>query len=208
MHARAVDDAATRLRHLRVEEWEDLALGAVALAVSIAATQGVQTLALPLFLGGLVVLVLGLRAMWRHWDLVDRLCDDPDAYVIPDVLERAERETTMRRRQSFAAQLRAWLRDPGPAREARVAAVADDLQALIADLENSDLRFDPGSAVACMRLLTDMQSSPLLNPELPADELRSRVFQIGRGLRRTSDVTLRKESDDATSSSGALRPSR
>jgi hypothetical protein len=192
MYARAVDDAATRLRQLHVEEWEDLALGAIAFAASLAASQRFQQLALPLFIGGVASLFLGVRALWRHWDLVDRLCDDPDAYVIPDVLERAERETTMTRRRIAAAQLRSWLQDPGPTREARVAAAADDLSALISELEDPELRLDPLSGIACMRLLSDGLVSPLLNPDLPADALRSHIFQIRSGLRKASETTERE----------------
>jgi hypothetical protein len=192
MYARAIDDAATRLRQLHVEEWGDLGLGAIAFAASLAASQQFQELALPLFIGGVASLFLGVRALWRHWDLVDRLCDDPDAYVIPDVLERTERETTMTRRRIAAAQLRSWLQDPGPAREARVASAADDISALISELEDPEFRLEPVSGVACMRLLGDGLVSPLLNPDLPADALRSHIFQIRNGLRRASETTERE----------------
>ena len=64
MHARAVDDAAAHLRELRNEEAE-FAPAALALGLSLAATQVRPALALPLFLGGVVVGVLGTRAFWR-----------------------------------------------------------------------------------------------------------------------------------------------
>ena len=73
MHARAVDEGAAKLRALRHEEWEDLGLGAVAVALAVAATQIWPHLAVPLFVGGVVVGVKGVRAAWRRWDLVDRL---------------------------------------------------------------------------------------------------------------------------------------
>jgi hypothetical protein len=187
VNARAVDDAAAVLRDLRFEAWEDLALGAIAFAASLVATQRAQPLALPLFMGGLACLALGVRALWRQWDLVDRLCDDPAAYVIPEVVGRAERETTMGRRRAYAAQLRYWVRDPGAELEARVAAVAGDLLELSAELEDPGLSLDPASGVVCMRLLSDIQVSPLLNLDVPADELRSRIFQIRSGLRRAPD---------------------
>ena len=91
MHARAVDDAATRLRDLRREEWEDLSLAALAIALALAATWARPALALPLFLGGLAVGALGLRALWRRWDLVDRLAGERDAHVISEVRAYAAR---------------------------------------------------------------------------------------------------------------------
>jgi hypothetical protein len=140
-------------------------------------------LALPLFIGGLVVGALGARAMWRRWDLLDRLAGERDAHVIAEVLAFASREATMDRRQSFAALIRARLREATLAMDARVLAVADELVALASDLEDGDLALDPASAVACMRLLSDFPASPLLNPALPTEDLRSRVRQIRSGFR-------------------------
>jgi hypothetical protein len=182
MYARAVEEAGARLRELRVAEWEDLGLAALALVLAIEATQVRPSLAIPLFLGGLTVGVLGIRALWRRWDLVDRLAGERDAYVIPEVLAYASRETTMDRRQSFAALIRNALPALGRPVDARVSAVADELGALVAELENAELVLDPVSAVSCFRLLSDPMASPLLNPELPPEELRSRVRQIRSGF--------------------------
>ena len=181
MHARAVEDAAVRLRELRTEEWEDLPIAALALAASLVATQRAPSLALPLFVGGLAILVLGVRAVWRRWDLVDRLCDEGDAYVIQEVLERAARETTMERRRRFAMLLCCRLDQPEPSCAARTAAAADAIRSLACELENYELELEPAPAMACMRLVYDPVSSPLLNPELP-DDLRPRVLQIRAGL--------------------------
>jgi hypothetical protein len=41
---------------------------------------------------------------------------------------------------------------------------------------------DPAYAVACSRLLNDATTSPLVNPTLPIDEVRSRVLQLRRGF--------------------------
>jgi hypothetical protein len=184
MYARAVDDAAARLRELRHEEWEGLGLAALALGLAVAATQVRPALALPLFLGGLAVGALGVRALWRRWDLVDRLAGDRDAYVISEVRAFASREATMERRHSFAALIRCSLVEPGPALEARIACSRDELRALAAELDDGDLALDPASAVACMRLLSDLAGSPLLNPTLPAEDLRCRVRQIRAGFTR------------------------
>ena len=63
MYARAVDEAAARLRELRHEEWEDLGLAALALGLAVVATQVRPAFAMPLFLGGLAVGALGVRAL-------------------------------------------------------------------------------------------------------------------------------------------------
>jgi hypothetical protein len=173
MYARAVEDASARLRELRREEWEQLGLAALALGVAVAATEVRPALALPLFLAGLVVGALGLRALWRRWDLVERLSGERDAHLIPEVLAYAAREATMERRQSLAALIRSRLNQPEPAVAARVNAAAEELEALACELEDGELTLDPACAVACMRLLSDPAGSPLLNQALPPEELRS-----------------------------------
>ena len=180
MHARAVDDAAIRLRELRREEWGDFGLGALALGVSVVATQVHPSLTLPLFVGGLIVGVLGVRALWRRWDLVERLSGDPDAYMIAEVLEFASREATMERRQALAVSIRSRLRAPV---EARLTEATEELEALVSDLEETDLALDPACAVACTRLLSDVVESPLLNPALPPEDLGSCVRRIRSGFR-------------------------
>ncbi len=182
MYARAVDDAAERIRQLRREEWEDLGLGALALAAALVATQRLPALAFPLFVGGLLLGARGLRAFWRRWDMVDRLAADRDAQVIPDVRAYAVRETSMVRRRSFAALIGSWLREPGSQCSARVSAAAGELQALVAELLDADLALDPVCAVRCRRLLSDAEASPLLNAALPAEDLKSRVIQIRDGF--------------------------
>ena len=52
---------------------------------------------------------LGLRALVRQWDLVERLSGERDAYVIPDVRAYASREADIERRQTFAAMIRSHL---------------------------------------------------------------------------------------------------
>jgi len=98
MYARAVDEAEVRLRELRHEQWLDFALAAVAFALALAATQIRPSLAMPLFLGGVFAWALGIRALYRHWDLLDRLADERDALVIPEVASYASRHASSERR--------------------------------------------------------------------------------------------------------------
>jgi hypothetical protein len=183
MYARAVDNAAARLRDLRHEEREKLGLAGLALALSLVATEFDPELAVSLFLGAIFIGALGVRAIWRRWDLVERLSGDRDAYAISEVLDLARREATMERRHTFAALVRAWLDRSETDVDERLRSVADELDALATELEDETLELDPASAVACLRLLTDVMESPLLNRHLPATDLRSRVRQIRAGFR-------------------------
>jgi hypothetical protein len=182
MHSRAIESAGVRLHELRLEEREQFALALVAVTLSLVATRHAQDLALPLFLGGFAALMLGTRALWRRWDLVDRLCDDRDAYAIPEVRARAVRETTMERRRVYASALRHWL-DAAKC-DARLTVVANDIRELADELEDENLAFEPAAGVACMRLVTDPSSSALLDSDAPTRELRSRILQIRAGLGR------------------------
>jgi hypothetical protein len=178
MYARAVEEGAAKLRALRHEEWGDLGLGAVAVALAVAATQVWPELAVPLFVGGVAVGVKGVRAGWRRWDLVDRLSDYVDAYVIPEVLAYASRHTSMERRRTFASFIRCRLLAADP----RITTAAQDLEALATELEDDSLALDPVAAVATMRLLSEPES-PLLDRAAPTDDLRSRVLQIRSGFK-------------------------
>jgi hypothetical protein len=194
MYARAVDDAGTLLRSLRREKWEDLGLAAFVLVLAVVAAAFRPALALPLFVGGLALGALGLRALWRHWDLLERLSGERDAYVIPEVYAYASRETELGRRQSFAALIRSRLPQPGLVSDARVVAAAEELEALARDLEDGALTLEPAAAVCCMRLLTDLGESPLLNPSLPPEDLRSRIRQIRSGFKEApAEVTELRE---------------
>jgi hypothetical protein len=179
MYARAVEEAASRLRELRSEERGDLTLAALAMALALGATQLSPELAMPLFLGGVGVGALGVRALWRRWDLLDRLSSEPDAYVISDVLAFASREATMGRRRARAASMRHWLSTP---HDRRLGPVVHDLAALAEELEDERLEFDPVCAVDCARLLNDGIDSPLLNPGSPAGELEARIRRIRSGF--------------------------
>ena len=205
MYARAVDDAALRLRALRREKREDFGLAALAVVLALVAAAFFPELALPLLVGGLATGVLGLRALFRRWDLVERLSGERDAYVIPEVLAYASHEADIERRQTFAAMIRSHQAQPGLVSRAGVMAAADELDALARDLDDRRLALDPASAVACMRLLTGIDGSPLFNSALPPEDLRSRVYQIRSGFKAQPDPALTESgvlSDHGTEDGG------
>jgi hypothetical protein len=182
MYARAVDQAATSLRELRDEEWEDFGLALVALTLALVAAELHHGLAVPLFLGAVVVGALGLRALWRRWDLVNRLSLEPDAYSIPEILHCASKEATFERRRWYAALIRRTLRDR-PSDDARIAQVAGELEALVLELEDVELELAPACAVACRRLVSEPTESALFDPEVSAEDLRGSVRRIRFGFR-------------------------
>jgi hypothetical protein len=182
VHARTVDEAAAQLRALRAEERGDLGLAALALVLAVAAAEVWPALALPLLVGGLVLGVLGIRALWRRWDMVDRLSGQRDAYAIPEVLAYAMREADMESRQSYAALIRGRLVAYGRTGDVRILAVVEELEALASELDDRSLALDPVAAVECRDLLSELSDSPLLDVARSPDELRWRIRQIRSGL--------------------------
>ncbi len=179
MYARAVDDAATRLRELRHEEWEGLALGALALALALTATQVRPAFAVPLFVGGLVVGGRGLAAGVRRFEIVDGLAGERDAYVIAEVRAHAAREATMARRRVCAASLRALVATHGETES--LAGLAEPLETLAAELEDDALDLDPACAVACARLVYEGDLLLRDLAKVPA-VARSRIARIRAGF--------------------------
>ncbi len=182
MHARALEQSAAQLHELRREEWEDLGIAALFLSLAVAATGVHPSLGLPLLIGGLLGTARGVRALWRHWDLLDRLVGERDAQVIPEVRARALRDATPRQRRALAASLRRTLKDPGAVLADRTCDAAEDLETLADELDDETLTLEPTSAVACRRLLMDPASSPLLNPALPREALYRRIRDIRAGF--------------------------
>ena len=179
MHARAVEDFERRLGELHRDELQEFGLGGAALAASFAAATLCPPLVIPLFVGGIAVAGLGIRASWRHWDLLDQLADDRDAYTIPTVRDYAAREARIERRAYYAALIRSWTRIPQP----WVAEVTDELDDLAHDLEDEALDLDPAAAVACRRLLTEPTHSPLFGDAHGAEDAHLRIAQIRAGFR-------------------------
>jgi hypothetical protein len=184
MYARTVDDAAARLRELRQEEREALALGALALGLAVAASEITPALALPLLLGGLFVGALGLQALWRRWDLVDRLSGDRDAYAIPEVLTYASLHTSMESRHGSAQAIRRFLHQPS-FYEPTPAAVARELEALACELDDAALTLASDRAVACSKMLDELFERRALNTVTWAD-VRSEALRIRSGFRPRS----------------------
>ena len=180
MVARAVEAEGRRLHDLRQEEWEDGAVAVAAFGLAVAASAVRPAFALPLFIGGAVLAWRAVLAGWRRWDLLDRLLVEPDAYAIPEVRARAGQQASMTNRRWLSRAIRSRLQ---LGKNPRVVANADELAALAEELVDPQLELDPICACACSRLLTDEFSSPLINFQLPAEDVRPRLLQIRFGFR-------------------------
>jgi hypothetical protein len=172
------------LDDLRHEAWDEAMVAGLALVSAVAATHLVPSLALPLLLGGMAVAFRAMRTFWRRWDLLHRLTGERDAYSIREVRSEAEKAATIESRRRLAEAIRWHVREPGSACAARIGACADDLLALAIELEDADFVLDPASAVSCTRLVSEGPESPLLNPAMPAEDLRSSVNRIRAGFER------------------------
>jgi hypothetical protein len=188
VYARAVDQAQARLLELHDEQLQDLGLGAAGLAASLGASGIYPPFAIPLLVGSVAMGVLGSRAMWRRWDLVDRLADERGAYAIPEVREYAARDARFARRTYYATVIRTWARETtgGWGSDVR-----SDLEELASDLENAALDLDPASALACRRLATDPSASPLFAEGRDPEGVRLRIARIRAGFRPVASSTGR-----------------
>jgi hypothetical protein len=105
----------------------------------------------------------------------------PDLAGIPIVKRYCRRLCSVRRRHGIARELR-WLASP-PTRALendlvrwdRVTLVRGDLQALAQDVERAET-VEPRTIVELTDLLSDGARSPLFNPEVPIEELTSRLL--------------------------------
>jgi hypothetical protein len=171
MSAREVERLGRELHELNERTIGDLGLAAVAFGLALAASRLHKDLAIPLFVGAMALVGLGMVAFVRRHLLVEDAAADPDAYLLGEVRRYGEHIASEDRRRACAAQIRRML-----------AANGDDpiLEELADDLERRDLHFDPLCAVALDRLLLDGSIH-----SLPADELRSRLTQIVAGFGET-----------------------
>lgn len=187
MVARDVDRAATELRDFSLGVWEHFGLAAIAFGLALTASRLYPALGVPLLIGGIASLALGVRDAARRWELIDRLVLDRDAYRIPAVRCRAEQAATMRSRRALASSIGVLLVRPELVAAGRVDAVAEELRMLAAYLDDEDLSLDPASAVVCERLLGDLAESPLRNPAKPVEDARARIAQVLTGFRPRAD---------------------
>jgi len=148
MRARAVEENAELLRALKRDVAGLASLTVISFAAALA-LHGNRSLALPLLFAGLAGAALGIRAAWRHWDVVDRLLQEPDAYTIDEVRRRADGIAASGSRRVMAAALRRRGKNPD------TLPIRDELAELASELEDDGLTLDPICAVICKHLIDD-----------------------------------------------------
>jgi hypothetical protein len=183
MTVQTIKENERRLRDLRQDEWADLALAGLAMALALTASFLHPPLALPLFAGALASSVLAGRAFFRRSELFDRLLLDRDAYAIPEIRRRAEEIASMESRRELAHAMRNRLIPAsGCSISPRVGAVAAELRTLVDELDDETLWLDPACAVRCYQLLNNYAESPMLNYLLPEQDVQVWVRRVRSGF--------------------------
>jgi hypothetical protein len=183
MVSRDVERAADRLRAFQVGALEHFTLAAIALGLALVASRFLPAFALPLLVGGIASLALGVRDEIRRWDLIDRVVLDRDACQIPVVLDRARRAATMKNRRALSSSIRILLAQSDRITARQVDELSEELETLARRLDDPELTLDPVAAITCERLLTDVGESPLLDPSASVEDARARIRSVLAGFR-------------------------
>lgn len=188
MNARELEQAQSDLGARRRKAVHTAALACVAIVVALPLVWLSPRLAIALAAAAAGEAAVAAAVFHGRRERIARLALDPAAYAIRDVERYGQRCVGERRK------LAAWLVEV--VAEARMPASfylrdrvdrsAADLELLARELGASAAKVQPASAVACRRLLTHTVESPLYNPRVPADELRSALLRIRAGIRTRS----------------------
>jgi hypothetical protein len=186
MTARELERAGRILerKHRRARE----AAGAAAVcAVLMAVTAPLSlTAGLACLAGAVAASTMALANVVSRRDLIRRLALDPHAHAIGAVRDYGLRLVSPAERQKLAAWLYEIVREatvPGNWYLAdRVSQHSAQLELLASEFASSWLRIRPVSAAACLHLLTHGPDSPLYNPDIPAEELSTRIERIRMGI--------------------------
>jgi hypothetical protein len=186
MHARALEEASGRLGRTR----RAIRDGVVLIVVMALLIAGVALVSRPLgaALAVAVVveaIVIGLSFM-RQRQLLEQLALVPAAYEIPEVAEYGRKATRLGERERTAEAFRRILTD-GAGRPVlwlpeRVAALEGELRAVSDALRTAGSTVQPRTMVACRQLITNPVKSGLYNPNLPIEDVRTKLQAITRTL--------------------------
>jgi hypothetical protein len=186
MHARALEEASGRLR----QTTRGIRDGAVITAAMPLLAAGLLPLSPPLgsalaIAAVLQAVVLGALVMRRR-QLLEHLALVPAAYEIPDVAQYGRKATRRRERERTADAFREILGDGvgGPVLwlPERVAALELELRTVSEALRTAGSAVQPTTMIACRQLVTNPVRSGLYNPDLPIEDLRTRLQAINRTL--------------------------
>jgi hypothetical protein len=191
MYARALEEASGRLRQTQRAIRDGTVLTVVLALLAAGATPVSRPLAAALAVAAVVqAIVLGVSFMRRR-QLLEHLALVPEAYEIPDVAEYGRRATRRRERERMADAFGRILAD-GVGRPVlwlpeRVAALEIELRAVAEALRTAGSTVQPLAMVACRQLVTNPVRSGLYNPDLPIEDVRTRLQAITRTLAAERD---------------------
>jgi hypothetical protein len=193
MHARALEEASGRLRQIT----RAIRDGTLVTAAMTLLAAGVMPFSRPLA-GALAIaavveaIAVGVWFMRRR-QLLEQLALVPAAYEIPEVAEYGRKATRRRERERIAEAFRRILSD-GVGRPVlwlpeRVAALEGELRAVSDALCTAGSNVQPRTMVACRQLITNPVKSGLYNPNLPIEDVRTKLQVITRTLVTERDST-------------------
>lgn len=186
MEMRAAELAAIRLERARRFLLHASLIAIASLAVTVVVSMHVPNAFVPLSVltagEGLVVMC----AYYVHRDLIQRLALEPIAEDIPPVRRYRERLLRQSERDRLAACIISLIADaqlPGafPLGD-RVAQFEGELRMLAKQLATPGISVQARSMVICVRLLSRGTESPLFNPRLSSEHLRSTLLRIRFGI--------------------------
>jgi hypothetical protein len=186
MHARALEEASSRLRQITRAIRDGAALTIVMALLAGAVLPVSRPIGGAVAIAAVVeAIALGVRFMRRH-QLLEQLALVPAAYEIPDVAEYGRKATRRRERERMAEAFERILSD-GVGRPVlwlpeRVAALEIELRAVSEALRTAGSTVQPRAMIACRQLVTNPVRSGLYNPNLPIEDVRMSLQAITRTL--------------------------
>jgi hypothetical protein len=186
MHARALEEASGRLRQTTraIRDGTVLAVAMTLLAAGVVPVS--RPLGSALAIAAVVEgVVLGVVFMRRR-QLLEQLALVPAAYEIPAVAAYGRKATRRRERERMAEAFGRILGD-GVGRPVlwlpeRVAALEAELRAVSDVLRTAESTAQPLAMIECRQLVTNPVKSGLYNPDLPIEDVRTRLQAITRTL--------------------------
>jgi hypothetical protein len=186
MHARALEEASGRLRQTTQAIRDGTVLTAAMTLLAVGVVPVSRPLGSALAIAAVVqAVVLGVLFMRRR-QLLEHLALVPAAYEIPDVAQYGRKATRRRERERMAEAFGRILDDevgrPVLWLPERVAALEIELRAVSEALRTAGPTVQPLTMIACRQLVTNPVRSGLYNPNLPIEDVRTRLQAITRTL--------------------------
>jgi hypothetical protein len=186
MHARALEEASGRIRQMRRAMREAIVLALVMTVLAAGVAPVSRQLGGALAIAAVVeAIVLGVRYMRRR-QLLEHLAVVPAAYEIAEVAAYGQKATRRCERERMVEAFGRMLDDGASAPvlwlPERVAALEIELRAVSDALRTAGSTVQAPAVIACRQLVTNPVRSGLYNPDLPIEDVRTKLQLITRTL--------------------------